>query len=151
MAKTKEKQIDIPYKLNRAYEAGGRLSIDQNVKTILDLLKAVEASFNLAAETAKGDCPEADKTLIACEHRSDRIWGEISDYAERITVLQARSLQDVASKIAIWRRIAPEQAQNAPHQSVDEKLLVSIMRDIERLCVEETPAPRQAYRITGNA
>ena len=61
----------------------------------------------------------------------------LSDLVERIAASPARGFEGMAAKVGAWRWLTHEDIFDADSQGDDEKLIVSIINDIERLYEEE--------------
>ena len=89
------------------------LELAENGAALATLFQASQAAFE-----NEGDTEALDKLV------------EIS---ELLINRRAVTLDDVRGKIRIWRTLAPEDALCPESASVDERLMLSILEDIEHL------------------
>ena len=65
----------------------------------------------------------------------------LSVIAERLALKTSRSLVDLEKKVMVWKSLADEETLAPDTGPVDERLLLSIVNDVETLTKHQAPTP----------
>ncbi len=93
----------------------------------------VQGLFEEAAPFIRQVNSASELETSAAIENSNRALERLSELSDAIADYTSTSVQEIALKVALYRAIAPEASLHHESSTVDERLLVSIIGDIENI------------------
>lgn len=98
-----------------------------------DSEEAVAELFDQALHTISKIKVSGDNDSVKAEDDSEEALEELSQIGSQLTRFSATRLSDIARKITVWRALTQEEPLYQETAPIDERLLQSIISDVEKL------------------